>query len=173
LTQQEKEGKAQGEAQEEKDDREEHEIAKLIKHRMAGDRSGAVELLVQWDGEEEQDATWEAEEEIQEGADEILYEYWKSQGGRINALFHKPKNPPSEIYHVFKILRHEKKTRGGGFQFEVQWVGHPATRGETTIETETKLKNIAPELLGEYWESVGGRDSHLAKRGRAKKVRTE
>ncbi|KAI8628369.1 hypothetical protein F5Y19DRAFT_476349 [Xylariaceae sp. FL1651] len=154
------------------DDREEHEIAKLLKHRMASGGRGAVELLVHWAGEEEQDATWEAEEEIQQGAEEMLYAYWKAQGGRINALFHKPKNPPPEIYHVFKVLRHEKKNRGG-FQFEVQWVGHPATHGETSMEAEAKLKNIAPEMLSEYWESVGGRVKHLEKRGRAKKPRTE
>ncbi|GAP91437.1 putative chromo domain-containing protein [Rosellinia necatrix] len=154
------------------DTREEHEIARLLKHRMASDKSGAVELLVQWVDEHEGDATWEGEAEIQEGAAEILYEYWKSQGGRINALFHKPNNPPPEIYHVFKVLRHEKKNRGG-FQFEVQWVGHPPTRGETSMEAETKLKTTAPELLHEYWESVGGRASHLAPRGRAKKARTE
>ncbi|KAI0469166.1 hypothetical protein F4859DRAFT_150928 [Xylaria cf. heliscus] len=162
---------AQGGAAEE-DAREEHEVEKLLKHRMAGDRSGAVELLVQWVGEGEQDATWEAEEEIQQNAAETLYEYWQAQGGRINALFHKPRNAPPEIYHVFKVLRHEKKNRGG-FQFEVQWVGHPATHGETTMEAETKLKNIAPELLQEYWESVGGRAKYLAARGRAKKSRIE
>ncbi|KAI0454167.1 hypothetical protein F5B21DRAFT_258937 [Xylaria acuta] len=156
----------------EEDAREEHEIERLLKHRMAGDRSGAVELLVQWVGEGEQDATWEAEEEIQQNAAEALYEYWKAQGGRINALFHKPRNAPLETYYVFKVLRHEKKNRGG-FQFEVQWVGHPATHGETTMEAETKLKNIAPELLQEYWESVGGRAKYLAARGRAKKSRIE
>ncbi|KAI1421141.1 hypothetical protein F5Y12DRAFT_790426 [Xylaria sp. FL1777] len=165
-------GAEQKEGGEEEDKREEHEIAKLIKHRMAADQSGAVELLVQWVGEDEQDATWEVEEEIQQGADEVLYEYWNTQGGRISALFHKPKNPPPEIYHVFKLLRHEKKNRGG-FQFEVQWVGHSAARADTTMEAETKLKNIAPELLHAYWESVGGRASHLAPRGRAKKTRTE
>ncbi|KAI3330257.1 hypothetical protein F4824DRAFT_479256 [Ustulina deusta] len=158
--------------EEEEDNREEQEIVKLIKHRMAGDRSGSVELLVQWVGEGEQDATWEAEEEIQQGAEEVLYEYWNAQGGRISALFHKPKNPPPEVYHVFKVLRHEKKNRGG-FQFEVQWVGHSAARADTTMEAETKLKNIAPELLHAYWESVGGRASHLAPRGRAKKIRTQ
>ncbi|KAI1360975.1 hypothetical protein F5Y08DRAFT_34772 [Xylaria arbuscula] len=160
------------EEDEEVDQREEHEIQRLIKHRMAGDRSGAVELLVQWEGEGEQDATWETEEEIQEGAEETLYAYWRSQGGRISALFHKPKNPPPEIYHVFRILRHEKKNRGG-FQLEVQWVGHPAERGETTMEAEAKLKKTAPELLEAYWESVGGRAKYLAPRGRAKKARTE
>ncbi|KAI0858433.1 hypothetical protein F4860DRAFT_526931 [Xylaria cubensis] len=158
----------------EEDTREEAEIKRLLKHRMASDKSGAVELLVQWEGESEQDATWEAEEEIQENAAETLYEYWKAQGGRISALFHKPKNAPPETYHVFKVLRHERKNRGGGFQFEVQWVGHPATHGETTMEAETKLKNIAPELLQEYWESVGGRAKYLAARGRAaKKSRVE
>jgi hypothetical protein len=171
----EKEVEAEEEEKEEKgteDAREEHEIATLLRHRMASDQSGAVELLVQWVGEGEQDATWELEEEIQQGAGDALYEYWKTQGGRINALFHKPKNPPPETYHVFKILRHEKKNRGG-FQFEVQWVGHPPTRGETTMETELKLKNIAPRLLEEYWESVGGRRSHLAPRGRGKRARAE
>ncbi|KAI1735624.1 hypothetical protein F4680DRAFT_452709 [Xylaria scruposa] len=158
---------------EEEDTREELEIERLLKHRMAGDKSGAVELLVQWEGEGGQDATWEAEEEIQENAAETLYEYWKAQGGRISALFHKPKNAPPETYHVFKVLRHERKNRGG-FQFEVQWVGHPATHGETTMEAETKLKNIAPERLQEYWESVGGRAKYLAARGRAaKKSRVE
>ncbi|KAI0441593.1 hypothetical protein F4803DRAFT_522724 [Xylaria telfairii] len=162
---------AQGEETEE-DAREEHEIDKLLMHRMASDRSGAVDLLVQWVGEGESDATWEAEEEIQENAAEALYEYWKAQGGRINALFHKPRNAPPETYYVFKVLRHEKKNRGG-FQFEVQWVGHPATHGETTMEAETKLKNIAPELLQEYWEGIGGRAKYLAPRGRAKRSRIE
>ncbi|KAI1177041.1 hypothetical protein F4777DRAFT_543523 [Nemania sp. FL0916] len=156
----------------EMDTREEREIAQLLEHRMSHNQDGAVELLVLWANEGREDATWEAEEEIQKGAEEILYDYWRAQGGRANALFHRPKPQVPEIYHVFKVLRHERRNRGG-FQFEVQWVGHPATRGETTMEAETKLKNIAPGLLDEYWESVGGRASHLAQRGRAKKTRTE
>ncbi|KAI0836494.1 hypothetical protein F5Y06DRAFT_273604 [Hypoxylon sp. FL0890] len=151
---------------------EEHEVHALLQHRMAQDDSGRVELLVHWAGEKEEDATWESEEEIQRGAAETLYAYWKSKGGRINALFIKPKNPPPETYHVFKILRHEKKPRGG-FEFEIQWVGHPPTRGETSMEAEPKLKKIAPAALEEYWGSVGGRDKFLTKRGRAKKARTE
>ncbi|KAI1810527.1 hypothetical protein GGS20DRAFT_567127 [Poronia punctata] len=156
--------------QEDNDDREVHEIAELLEYRMSGGRSGAVELLVQWKGEAREDATWEAEAEIQQGAEEMLYEFWRAQGGRISALFHKPRNPPPELYYVFKVLRHERSRRGG-FQFEVQWVGHPRTQGETTMETEAKLKSIAPQLLEEYWKSVGGRKSHLTKRGGAKKTR--
>ncbi|KAI0425629.1 hypothetical protein F5Y09DRAFT_321239 [Xylaria sp. FL1042] len=158
--------------EQEDDDREVREIAKLIKHRTTGHRSSAVEVLVQWVGEDAKDATWEAEEEIQQGAEEMLYEYWDAQGGRTNALFRKPKHPPPEIYFVFKILRHEKKNRGG-FQFEVQWVGHSAARADTTMEAENKLKNIAPGLLDAYWESVGGRAGYLAPRGRAKKARAQ
>ncbi|KAL7622638.1 hypothetical protein AAE478_008151 [Parahypoxylon ruwenzoriense] len=156
----------------EADNREEHEVHALLQHRMAQDNSGRVELLVHWDGEKEEGATWELEEEIQKGAGETLYAYWKARGGRVSALFIKPKNPPPETYHVFKILKHEKKARGG-FEFEVQWVGHSLTRGETSKEAETKLKNIAPEALKAYWESIGGRDRFLAKRGRGKKGRAD
>ncbi|KAI2617894.1 hypothetical protein GGR54DRAFT_640978 [Hypoxylon sp. NC1633] len=154
------------------DQREEHEIQALLKHRMTKDGSGIVQLLVHWAGETEEQATWEFEEEIQRGAEDTVYEYWKAQGGRLNTLFIKPNNPPPEIYHVYNILRHEKRARGG-FEFEVQWVGHPATRGETTMEAEVKLKKIAPKAIDEYWEGVGGREKFLAKRGRNKKQRTE
>ncbi|KAI0879991.1 uncharacterized protein GGS22DRAFT_182630 [Annulohypoxylon maeteangense] len=154
------------------DEREEHEVDSLLKHRMALSGSGKVELLVRWVGEEEDEATWELEEEVQRGASETLYTYWKTQGGRINALFIKPKNAPPESYHAFKILGHNKKKRGG-FEFEVQWVGHPPTRGETSVEAEPKLRKIAPEALGQYWESVGGRDNFLAKRGRNRKARID
>ncbi|KAI1469052.1 uncharacterized protein F4812DRAFT_425720 [Daldinia caldariorum] len=156
--------------QPETDEREEKEIQGLLQHRMAQD--GRVELLVHWAGESEDDATWEVEEEIQRGAEETLYAYWKAQGGRINALFIKPKNAPVETYHVYKLLGHERKIRGG-FEFEVQWVGHPPTRGETSFEAEAKLKKIAPEVLEQYWRDVGGRDRFLARRGRGKKQRTD
>ncbi|OTB10251.1 hypothetical protein K445DRAFT_323110 [Daldinia sp. EC12] len=154
----------------ETDEREEKEIQALLQHRMVQD--SRVELLVHWAGESEDDATWEAEEEIQRGAEEMLYAYWKAQGGRITALFIKPKNAPLETYHVYKLLGHEKKIRGG-FEFEVQWVGHPPTRGETSFEAETKLKKIAPEALEQYWKDVGGRDQFLARRGRGKKQRMD
>ncbi|OTA56635.1 hypothetical protein K449DRAFT_158879 [Hypoxylon sp. EC38] len=154
------------------DEGEEHDVHALLQHRMAQDGSGRVELLVHWEGEKEEEATWEPEEEIQLGAAETLYAYWKAKGGRINALFIKPKNAPPETYHVFKILRHEKKSRGG-FEFEVQWVGHPPKRGETSVEAEPKMKKIAPKAVEEYWESVGGREQFLASRGRGKRVRTE
>ncbi|KAI1758630.1 hypothetical protein GGR53DRAFT_472171 [Hypoxylon sp. FL1150] len=163
---------AKDEVLNETDEREEHEVKTLIKHRMAQDNSGRVEFLVHWVGEAEEAATWETEEEIQKGAEETLFAYWKAQGGRLNALFLKPKNAPAEVYHVYKILSHNKKTRGG-FEFKVQWVGYPSTSNETTMEAEPKLRNIAPEALREYWNSKGGRERHLAKRGRGKKSGSE
>ncbi|KAK8096378.1 uncharacterized protein PG998_014246 [Apiospora kogelbergensis] len=85
----------------------ETEIDKLLKHRRLAD--GSVEILVKWVDEPEEDATYEPEEEIQRDAAETLYDYWKSQGGRTEVLCYGGKNPPIEIYHVFKILNHEKK----------------------------------------------------------------
>ena len=146
----------------------ETEIDKLLKHRRLTD--GNVEILVKWLDEPEEDATYEPEKEIQRGAAEMLYNYWKAQGGRTNVLFYVGKNPLAETYHVFKILNHEKKKTA--FQFEVQWVGYPATAGNTSMEPENKLKKICPELLEEYWAAKGGREKHLAKQGRTKKPRT-
>lgn len=119
----------------------EHEVERLIKHRRLSDNS--VEILVKWVDEPEEEATYEPEDEIQTGAAETLYEYWKSQGGRTQALFYNGNDPPAETYHAFKILRHKKEKTV--FEFEVQWVGYPATAADTTWETETKLKKIAPE----------------------------
>lgn len=138
----------------------EQEVEKLLRHRRLSD--GKIELLVKWADESEK-ATFEPEEEIQNGAADTLYEYWGMQGGRTQTLFRAGDCPP-ECYHVFKILRHEKHKKR--FVFEVQWVGYPATRANTTMEAESKLKSICPDILHKYWESKGGRSKHLAKRGR-------
>ncbi|KAK6823593.1 hypothetical protein PG987_013850 [Apiospora arundinis] len=142
------------------------EIEKLLKHRRLS--NGKVELLVKWVDEPEEDASFEPEEEIQQGAAETLYKYWTAQGGRTKALFYKDRDAPLEAYHVFRILGHKKKK--GGFQLEVQWVGYPATPGNKSYEPEAKLKRICPDLLEEYWESQGGREKHLARPGRAKRA---
>ncbi|KAI0143502.1 hypothetical protein GGR57DRAFT_364045 [Xylariaceae sp. FL1272] len=154
------------------DTRLQYEVYAILEHRMRNDGSGAVELLIHWADETEGSSTWELEEEIQLDAQDILYAYWSSYGGRSYALFRNPENPPPELYFVYKVLQHEKK-RGQGFRFEIQWVGHPPTRGETSWEPESQLRKTAPTLLQDYWESVGGRAKHLEKRRRAKKVRTE
>lgn len=147
-----------------------HEIKKLLEHKVSDADQGRVLLLVQWVNDLE--GTWEPEEGIQDGASEILFDYWKKQGGRNKALFEKRKGAEpllKEQYFVYKILTHERAR--STFQFEVQWVGYPAGKAQTSVETEAKLKKIAPELLEEYWELQGGRQQFLAKRGRAKKAR--
>ncbi|KAH7029757.1 uncharacterized protein B0I36DRAFT_326322 [Microdochium trichocladiopsis] len=138
------------------------EVHALLDHKMLEDKS--VDLLVHWQGESPESATWEPETEVQEGASELLFSYWEKAGGRDRVLF----KIESEVYHVFRILNHEKKPQGS-FMLEVQWVGYSATKGNTSWETEVKLKKIAPELLDAYWESIGGRNDFLSKRGRTKK----
>ncbi|CAJ2508677.1 Uu.00g137030.m01.CDS01 [Anthostomella pinea] len=149
----------------------EYEIEELLDHRMANDGSGAVELLILWAGEKKEDATWEPEDEIQRDAEESLYKYWESQGGRVNALFRQPSNARDDSYYVLKLLRHDRAPQGG-IQFEVQWVGHRSTPDETSMEHESKLMRVAPELLQEYWDGVGGREHYALKRGRPRKPRT-
>ncbi|KAI1257180.1 hypothetical protein MGN70_000219 [Eutypa lata] len=145
---------------------EEQEVKAILNFRASESEKGAIELLVHWADEAADEATWEPEEEIQKGAAETVYEYWKAKGGRGRALFQDLQLP--EEYRVFQILRHEKKQRGG-FHLEVQWVGYSDSPVDTTWEPEAKLKTSARAPLDEYWESVGGRDNFLAKRGRSKK----
>lgn len=151
---------------EELDEGEEQEVKAILNFRASESEKGAIELLVHWADETVDQATWEPEEEIQNGAEETVYEYWKAKGGRGRALFQDLQLP--EEYRVFKILRHEKKNRGG-FHLEVQWVGYSDSPVDTTWEPEAKLKTAARGSLDEYWDSVGGRDKFLARRGRARK----
>jgi hypothetical protein len=144
-----------------------HEVKALLEHRVADEQKGVIVFLVHWAGETEEEATWEPEEEIQKGASEMLYDYWKAKGGRGHVLF--TRENVIERYRPFVLLRHEKRTRGG-FHFEVQWVGYSSEPVDTTWEPELKLKKIAPALLDEYWENAGGRDKFLERRGRAKRA---
>ncbi|KAK8013775.1 BTB/POZ domain protein [Apiospora marii] len=144
----------------------EMEVEKLLEHRQLAD--GSVEILVKWVGEPKEDASFEPEHEIQRGAAETLYDYWRAIGGRTKTLFYEGKDPLPETYHVFKILHHEKK--GTELQLEVQWVGYPATSSNTSLEPEAKLKKICPELLEEYWERQGGREKYIGRRGRPRRA---
>ncbi|KAH7302971.1 hypothetical protein B0I35DRAFT_447419 [Stachybotrys elegans] len=148
-------------------DGEEHEVVALLDHRMVED--GSVDLLVHWAGESAEQATWEPEREIQLGAADLLYNYWQNAGGRTEVLFHTPRDAPPEVYHVFKVLHHEKQPLRG-FKFQVQWVGYPASPADITVEPEPKLKKIAPTALTEYWNSLGGRNRFLKKKRNAKKL---
>jgi hypothetical protein len=99
----------------------EMEVEKLLEHRQLSD--GSIEILVKWVGQPKEDASFEPEHEIQQGAAETLYDYWRAKGGRTKTLFYEGQDQLPETYHVFEILHHEKK--GTGLQREVQWVGYP------------------------------------------------
>ncbi|KAK6823591.1 hypothetical protein PG987_013848 [Apiospora arundinis] len=99
----------------------EMEVEKLLEHRQLSD--GSIEILVKWVGQPKEDASFEPEHEIQQGAAETLYDYWRAKGGRTKTVFYEGQDQLPETYHVFEILHHEKK--GTGLQREVQWVGYP------------------------------------------------
>ncbi|KAI1267818.1 hypothetical protein F5Y18DRAFT_376600 [Xylariaceae sp. FL1019] len=144
-----------------KADEEQHEIVKLLDHRM--DKDGTVNLLVHWAGESKDDASWQDEAEIQNGGAEALYDYWKKVGGRSRCLFENGRN--REEYFMFRILGHEK-TKNRPFKYRVQWVGYSHEPRDTTVELEKKVKDTAPELLPKYWNTVpGGREGQLEKPG--------
>lgn len=128
------------------DEGEEQEIQAILNFRASQSKKGAIELLVHWAGETVEEATWESEEEIQKGATETVYNYWKTKGGRGRALFQDLRLP--EEYRVFQILGYKKHR--GGFQLEVQWVGYSDSPIDTTWEPEAKLKTAARGLLDEY-----------------------
>ncbi|KXJ84833.1 hypothetical protein Micbo1qcDRAFT_70214 [Microdochium bolleyi] len=152
---------AQDEATRKEEEGEIREVHALLNHKLLGNKS--VDLLVHWEGESVEVATWVPETEIQPGASELLFDYWEKVGGRDQVLF---KNEEAK-YHIFKILKHTGKPRGG-FKLECQWVGYPASKGHTSWETEAKLRGIAPELLKSYWE----RNSAVIKRDRAHENRS-
>jgi hypothetical protein len=140
------------------DDGEEHEVVAPLDHRMV--ENGSVDILVHWAGKPAEQPTLEPEREIQLGAADLLYDYWQNAGGRTEVLFHTPRDAPPAVYHVFKVLCHEKDPRKG-FNFQVQWVGYPASPADITVEPEPKLKKIAPTALTEYWNGLGGRNKFL------------
>ncbi|KAK7937500.1 uncharacterized protein PG986_014368 [Apiospora aurea] len=142
------------------------EVEKLLEYRQVTD--GSIEFLVKWVGQSKEEASFEPEHEIQQGAAETLYDYWRAIGGRNKTLFYEGKDPLPETYHVFKILHHEKK--GTGFQLEVQWVGYPAASSTTSLEPEAKLKKICPKLLEKYWERKGGGEIYIGRRGRPRRA---
>ncbi|KAH6653647.1 hypothetical protein BKA67DRAFT_327276 [Truncatella angustata] len=143
-----------------------HEIKSLTAHKVSEQNLGRILLQVNW--LDDPGATWELEEEIQDGASETLFDYWKKQGGRDSALFDKGSTPlmPYRKYWVYKILEHKREQ--SAFKFKIQWVGYPSDEANITWENELKLKNCAKELLDEYWASKGGRDQFLIKRRKGK-----
>lgn len=109
----------------------------FIGHRWVGD---SIEIEVEW---EKGPPTWEQERHLHEDALEFLLAYWRDQGGR-------PPNPRDpELYDIFAVRKHSRNKK----KVCVEWVGFPK-RDMTWLATSV-VKDTAPGLLDEYWESVG------------------
>lgn len=148
----------------------EYELSRLVGHSM-DEEDMAVEIVVLWkDGDE----SLEPEACIQRDQPELLYDYWRDQGGRDRCLF-GDNNTAEHVYHVFSILDHRsarrsrkkgKKakssssatyvSRNSGYELQIQWVGYPID--ESTWEPEDKVRDITPYLYNQYWNLKGGRD---------------
>lgn len=85
------------------------------------------------------DIEWEYEEDVQEKDPQMVYQYYKSLGGRQAAT-------GLDMCHAFNILAH--RYVGGYRQYKVQWTGYPPQ--DFSWEPEEKLADIHPGLKAEY-----------------------
>lgn len=143
------------------------EIQALRNHRLNKGEPGKVMLWVEWVGSKIK--SWATEDEIQDAAPELLFAYWHNLGGRNAVVFDGPRLP--ERYWVYDILHHRRSATTGRFEFKVQWLGYSTRDPDTTYESETKLKNVAPQVLRDYWVAAGGREPFIGKPGRPKEKR--
>ncbi|KLU89200.1 hypothetical protein MAPG_08174 [Magnaporthiopsis poae ATCC 64411] len=127
-------------------------ISSIVDHRRDAEIDHAFELSVRWVNFTE--PSWESERSIQAQVPDLLYKYWDSVGGR----------PITGAFRVFTVLRHwsAQPPRGGArgpkpkkrTKYLVQWEGYSADPEHTSVETEEKLRDIAPHELDIYLEHV-------------------
>ncbi|KAJ9413549.1 vegetative incompatibility het-e-1 [Fusarium oxysporum] len=115
-------------------------IDEFIGHRV-DTKNSTVDIHVKWqDGE----TTWESEWSLQEKVPSLVFKYWEKLNGRYAAT-------NLDTYHVFKILKRalpSDKSGNSEHMYQVQWVGYrPA---ESTLEHESKLRMITPDMLGKF-----------------------
>jgi len=157
------------EDEEDEEDEEEYEVKEIVDHK---DEDGVSMVLVRWADSSIQDATWEAEADIQMGAAEALFDYWDSvEGGRGKCHVDDDGLP---MYEIFAICGHRQvatpanKKRPVGrpskrkrrkliptlsakkFELSIQWLGWQ----EPTWEPEAEIKKSQPKLVSMYWEKV-------------------
>ncbi|KPA39285.1 hypothetical protein FLAG1_07851 [Fusarium langsethiae] len=142
-----------------------HEIPKgtldsLIGHRVDREHS-SVDFEVKYlDGS----TKWKPESVIHENAPELVIDYWERNGGRNEAT-------GLTEYHVLKILGVRNSGRGKKSEkhYLVQWVGYTDSEKDTTIERESKLRQIcAPR-----WRTFKNMDSRNNVRKYTPNVREE
>ncbi|CCF42821.1 hypothetical protein CH063_02931 [Colletotrichum higginsianum] len=136
-------------------------LDKIIGHRRDPKDKTLFQMQVRWKNDE---PTWEPEQNIQEDAEEALFEYWDSvEGGRLGAMADK------NLWHVLRVEKHKKKP-SGAIHLLICWVGTP----DRSWEPESQVKVYAHQHLEDYWKAQGGREKHIkasvvpAKRGRGR-----
>ncbi|KAF4874155.1 hypothetical protein CGCSCA1_v006755 [Colletotrichum siamense] len=133
----------------------------IIGHRKDPKDKTLFQMHVRWKHDE---PSWEPESNIQEDAEEALFEYWDSvKGGRLGAMADK------DLWHVLRVEKHKQKPTGK-VELYVAWTGSP----DRSWEPEENVTQFARELVEDYWASKGGRDKVIkpiaapAKRGRGR-----
>jgi hypothetical protein len=107
---------------------------RILDYRWQGT---TVELLVEWSGAE---PSWELEANLHRDALDALLEFWKKKGGH-------PENPKYEgVYDIYCILNHNSRS------LLVEWTGYP--RSEATWEPRNKIKEVAPQVVDQYFASL-------------------
>ncbi|TKW53840.1 hypothetical protein CTA1_7377, partial [Colletotrichum tanaceti] len=140
-------------------------LDKILGHRRDPKDKTLFQMQVSWKNDE---PTWEPEQNIQEDAEEALFEYWDSvEGGRLGAMADK------NLWHVLRVEKHKKKP-SGAIHLLICWVGTP----DRSWEPESQVKVYAHQHLESYWRAQGGREKHIkasvvpAKRGRGRPRRS-
>jgi hypothetical protein len=112
-------------------------IEKLLSEQMTAD--GELEILVKWEGYEDEEATWELESELAESAPEMV-RLWRSQKGIGD-----------QVFEVERILEKD------GDCYIVQWVGFPLAR-DRTRERCSKLMVDVPLMVQEFEREREGKE---------------
>lgn len=136
-------------------------LDKITGHRRDPLDKTLFQMQISWKHDE---STWEPEQNIQEDAEEALFEYWDSvKGGRLGAMADK------DLWHVLRVEKHKQKPNGT-IHLLVYWIGSP----DRSWEPESQVEQYARHHVENYWKSKGGRDKHIkaiavpVKRGRGR-----
>ncbi|KOS21321.1 hypothetical protein ESCO_006780 [Escovopsis weberi] len=108
---------------------------KFVSHRVF-EHLSQTEIEVKW---KDAPNSWEVEFHLQKRWPQMLYAYWRSNGGRQKAT-------KLEDFHIFKVLKHRPVQK----RYLVQWVGYSESPADVTWEPEKLVYDTAPHLLAEF-----------------------
>ncbi|KAF9880261.1 hypothetical protein CkaCkLH20_02215 [Colletotrichum karsti] len=137
------------------------ELRAIVGHEVDPEDPTRLRLRCRWaNTDPKNNLTWEPECIIQEDAPAM----WKSYVTKRNPR--KDLGEYQDYWHILGIKGHTK-AKGGKFKMKISWVGFE--KDETVSEDFVEDNNA--ELLKEYWQSVGGRESAVQARPTRKRKR--